>query len=84
MKGNAVEAKGMNQTDGVTQPREAANRPGTVLIKIGLLLAVVGVLFTIAVVSAGGNLVPMWLVLIGLVLAGVGFAQRVLAALERK
>lgn len=59
-------------------------KPGTGLIKAGLALAVVGVLFTIAVLSAGGNLVPMWLVLIGLVLAGIGFAQRVLHALERR
>jgi hypothetical protein len=59
-------------------------KPGTGLIKVGLVLAVVGILFTIAVVSAGGNLVPMWLVLAGLVLAGIGFAQRVLHALERR
>lgn len=59
-------------------------KPGTALIKIGLLLAVVGIVFTIAVVSAGGNLVPLWLTLIGLVLAGIGFAQRVLHALERR
>ena len=68
----------------MTQTGEVTNRPGTALIKIGLVLAVVGVLFTIAVVSAGGNLVPMWLVLAGLVLAGVGFGMRVLAALERR
>ena len=53
-------------------------------MKAGLVIAVIGVLFTIAVVSAGGNLVPMWLVLAGLVLAGIGFAQRVLHALERR
>lgn len=63
---------------------EVTNRPGTVLIKIGLVLAFVGVLFTIAVASAGGNLVPMWLVLAGLLLAGIGFGMRVLAALERR
>lgn len=68
----------------MTQTGEVTNRPGTALIKIGLVLAVVGVLFTIAVVSAGGNLVPLWLVLIGLVLAAIGFAQRVLAALEKR
>lgn len=67
----------MTQTGEVT-------KPGTGLIKVGLVLAVIGVLFTIAVVSAGGNLAPLWLVLIGLVLAGIGFAQRVLHALERR
>jgi len=68
----------------MTQTGEETRRPGTALIKVGLVLAMVGVLFTIAVLSAGGNLVPLWLVLIGLVLAGIGFAQRVLAALERR
>jgi protein-S-isoprenylcysteine O-methyltransferase Ste14 len=68
----------------MTETGEVTNRPGTALIKIGLVLAVVGVLFTIAVVSAGGNLVPLWLVLAGLVLAGIGFGMRVLAALERR
>ena len=53
-------------------------------MKGGLVLAVVGILFTIAVVSAGGNLVPLWLVLFGLVLAGIGYARRVLHALERR
>ena len=48
------------------------------------MLAFAGVLLTVVVVSAGGNLVPMWLVLAGLVLAGIGFAQRVLHALENK
>jgi dipeptide/tripeptide permease len=68
----------------MTQTGEVTQRPGTTLIKLGLGLAVVGLLFTIAVVSAGGNLVPMWLVLLGLVLAGIGFAQRVLHALEKR
>jgi hypothetical protein len=68
----------------MTQAGEVANRPGTALIKIGLGLAVVGLLFTVAVVSAGGNMVTMWLVLAGLVLAGIGFGRRVLAALERR
>jgi hypothetical protein len=68
----------------MTQTGEVTNRPGTALIKVGLVLALIGVLFTIAVVSAGGNLVTMWLVLAGLVLAGIGFGMRVLAALERR
>lgn len=59
-------------------------KPGTGLIKAGLGLAVVGILFTVAVLSAGGNAVTLWLVLAGLVLAGIGFAQRLLHALERR
>jgi hypothetical protein len=68
----------------MTQTGEVTNRPGTALIKVGLTLALIGVLLTIAVVSAGGNLTTMWLVLAGLVLAGIGFGMRVLAALERR
>ena len=68
----------------MTQTGEVTKRPGTALIKVGLVLAFIGVLFTIAVVSAGGNLTTMWLVLAGLVLAGIGFGMRVLAALERR
>jgi hypothetical protein len=68
----------------MTQTGEVTNRPGTALIKVGLVLALIGVLLTIAVVSAGGNLTTMWLVLAGLVLAVIGFGMRVLAALERR
>lgn len=68
----------------MTTTRETpSNRPGSALTQVGLVIAVVGLLFTIAVVSAGGNLTPLWLVVLGLALAGVGFARRVLAALER-
>jgi hypothetical protein len=50
----------------------------------GLMLAFAGVLLTIAILSGGGNANGLWLVLIGLVLAGIGFARRVLHALENK
>lgn len=58
-------------------------RPGTNLIKIGLGLVVVVLLFTLAVVAGGGRPVLLWLVVPGLALAAIGFARRVLAALER-
>jgi len=70
------------QNQAMTKVGETVKRPGTIAIQLGLGLAVVGLLFTIAVVSAGGNLVPLWLVGAGLVLAAVGFGMRVLAALE--
>lgn len=59
-------------------------RPGTKAIKGGLLTAMIGVLFTIVIVANGGNLVALWLVAIGLVVAAIGFGVRVLAALERR
>ena len=58
-------------------------RPGTNLIQVGLLLVVVGVILAIATLSAGGNAVLGWIAVVGLLLAGVGFGQRVLAALEK-
>ena len=58
-------------------------RPGTNLIHVGLLLVVVGVILAIATLSAGGNAVLGWIAVVGLLLTGVGFGQRVLAALEK-
>jgi len=72
------------QNQAMTKVGEDVQRPGTIAIKLGLGLAVVGLLFTIAVVSAGGNLVPLWLVGAGLVVAVIGFGVRVLAALEKR
>ena len=58
-------------------------RPGTNLIHVGLLLVVVGVVLAVATLAAGGNAVLGWVSALGLLLAGVGFGQRVLAALEK-
>lgn len=58
-------------------------RPGTNLIHVGLLLVVVGVVLAIATLAAGGNAVLGWVSALGLLLAGIGFGQRVLAALEK-
>lgn len=62
----------------------SAKRPGRVLTAVGLGIAVFGLFVTLAVMLAGGNAVPVVLVLAGLVLAGIGFAQRMLAAVERR
>ena len=61
-------------------------RPGSALIGGGLLLAAVSVLLIAAILAGGGHL-TIWTVggvLLGLVLAGVGFGVRVLAALETR
>lgn len=68
----------------MTKVGEDVTRPGAKLTKAGLVIAMIGALFTVVVVAAGGNLNPLWLVLIGLVIAGIGFGQRVLAALENR
>ena len=60
-----------------------SKRPGTNLIHVGLLLVVVGIVLAIATLAAGGNAVLGWVSALGLLLAGVGFGQRVLAALEK-
>ena len=58
-------------------------RPGTNLIHVGLLLVVVGIVLAVATLAAGGNAVLGWVSALGLLLAGVGFGQRILAALEK-
>lgn len=58
-------------------------RPGTNLIHVGLLLVVVGIVLAIATLAAGGNAVLGLVSALGLLLAGVGFGQRILAALEK-
>lgn len=59
-------------------------KPGSVLITIGLLIAALGALLIAAIISGGGDGRSWWIPVIGLVLAGIGFGQRVLAALENK
>ena len=68
----------------MTQTGEETKKPGTGLMKAGLILAVAALVMTIAIVSGGGKPNLLWLVLGGLVLAGIGYARRVLAALERR
>jgi len=52
-------------------------------MKTGLVIAMIGAMFTVVILLMGGNANAAWLVLAGLILAGIGFGQRVLAALER-
>lgn len=72
------------ENQAMTQTGEVTKRPGTALIKGGLVVALVGVLIAVVAVANGGHLGALWLTLAGLVLAGIGFGMRVLAALERR
>ena len=60
-----------------------SKRPGTNLIHVGLLLVVVGIILAVATLAAGGNAVLGWIAVLGLLLAGIGFGQQILAALEK-
>lgn len=64
--------------------QKTATRPGTTTIRIGLALAAMGLVIVMVVVSGGGDPRALWMVLLGLVVAAVGFGRRVLAALEDK
>ena len=61
-------------------------KPGTGLMNGGLFVAGIGVFLLIAVFSSGGapTLLVWALPFIGLVLAGIGFAKRILAAIESR
>lgn len=59
-------------------------RPGTAAIKAGLVIAMIGIMLTIVTVANGGNLNMLWVAAAGLVVAGIGFGMRVLAALESR
>lgn len=60
-----------------------ATHPGATLVKFGLILLVVGVLLTLVTLMYGGNAVALWISAAGVVLALIGFSQRILAALEK-
>lgn len=72
------------QNQAMANVGETTRRPGTLLIQIGLLLAGIGLFLAIMIISGGGTGQVLWLTLAGLVLAGIGFGMRVLAALERR
>lgn len=68
-----------------TTPKTQA-RPGTGLMKAGLLLAFLGGLIAVYLATVPPHTISGLAVLIlvvGLVLAGVGFARRLLAAVEK-
>lgn len=57
-------------------------RPGSVVMNLGLAIAAAGLVLTLVLTMTGGTAAPLWLILGGLVIAAIGFAQRILAALE--
>lgn len=59
-------------------------RPGTTTIRAGLALAVVWIVIAVVVSAVEGYQLLMWPVVVGLVIAAIGFCRRVLAALENK
>lgn len=68
--------------NGVTKNK----KPGSALIGIGIFLMIVSALLTgLAMANGHVGSPASWLVLLaGVVLAGLGFARRVLAALENR
>ena len=66
-----------------------AQRPGSTLTRFGLLLIGIGVLLAVVTIAAGGNAVVGWIAVLGwvsalgLLMVGIGFGQRILAALEK-
>jgi CHASE2 domain-containing sensor protein len=60
-------------------------KPGDGLLWVGLVIAVVGLLLCVAAAISGGmpGVLSVSAVLVGAVLAVVGFARRLLAAVER-
>jgi len=75
----------MNATD-TTSPAPTKTRPGTGLIKAGIIIAAIGLLLTAFFAAAAHIASPLAIVILvaGLILAGAGFGRRVLAALENK
>ncbi|MBM7847457.1 hypothetical protein [Arthrobacter roseus] len=70
----------------MTTQQMARRAPGTLTIKLGLFIAAIGAVFITMTMTQGTFGAPTtWgMVIIGLVIAAVGFARRVLAALEKR
>jgi hypothetical protein len=68
----------------MTQTGEVTKKPGTGMMRSGLIIAAVGLVMAIVIISGGGKPNMLWMAAAGLVLAGIGYARRVLYALERR
>lgn len=66
------------------QPTTPAKRPGSGLLQTGLLLVFLGTIIAIYLAVAGGTIsgLAILIIIVGIVLAIVGFARRLLAAVE--
>lgn len=71
---------------GMTTQQETRRKPGTLTTTLGLCLAGLSLLLVILIVSGGGSATVFTIggIFVGLVIAGIGFARRVLAALEKR
>lgn len=69
----------------MTNVGEVKKKPGSGIMQAGIVIAVIGaVLVLISVVSGGAGAPLSWgLVTVGVILAGVGYAMRMLKAVER-
>lgn len=70
----------------MTTHQETRRKPGTLTTTLGLFIAAIGAFFIIMTMTQGNFGAPAtWgMVIVGLVIAAVGFARRVLAALEKR
>lgn len=61
-------------------------KPGSRVMFLGLVIAGIGALFAVAILSGGGTpTLAVWVVpIVGAVLAIIGFAKRLLAAVESR
>jgi hypothetical protein len=61
-------------------------KPGSTITGTGLVIAAIGVILLIAGVvgSGSGSVLSVLLIAAGLIVAGIGFARRVLAAVESR
>lgn len=65
---------------------QKTKRPGDALMTIGLVSAVLGIVFSVMGIANTGAPTALAIVIfvVGLIVAAAGFAKRVLAAVERR
>lgn len=65
-----------------TTTQKKVTKPGTTLMRVGLAMVILGIILTLLTgVAAPGQAL---LILAGIILVIVGYARRVLAAIERR
>lgn len=70
----------------MTKQGETTKKPGQGLMWVGFVVTAIGLLLLMAAVMSGGgvSILSLGMILLGGVLALVGFGQRLLAAVERR
>lgn len=76
----------MGNTQKTNADNQVTKRPGEILMAIGLGLAGFAFIIIVIALAGGGGLTAYTVgaLILGLVLAVIGFAQRLLAAVERR